>query len=142
MTPEHLEANKRPDPISKQGPRTSSDPERPMGLVVVPGTPVVDCRHEVFGRAVAVTPGFCVMRPGRGSAGYCVCPWRDVAVGHVAPVPGVLPGRAEDKDRLDYCAALLAELEGLRTAAGLTPLLKAARKEVLRTLRSGPEHDA
>ena len=135
----HRKGRKRPGQPHRAGrlPRTSSDPGRPLGLVITPGTPVVDFENEVFGRVAAVTPEYCVMRPDRGSAAYCVCRWRHAAVGHVRPAKAALPRRVVEHARLNYCATLLAELEGLRGVAGLTPALQAARRDVLATLRRG-----
>lgn len=133
----HRKGNAQSTQIPKGSLRTSSDPDRPMELIITRGTPVVDCAHEVFGRVAAVTPSFCVMQPSGGSPGYCICPWRDIAVGHIQPMPATLPRKAGRKDRLNYLATLLAELEGLRLAVGLTPRLHAAYEEVLRSLGCG-----
>ena len=119
----------------KTPPHTSSDPAKPLELVITPGTPAVDCEHEVFSSVAAVTPDFCVMRLGHGKPHYYTCPWHHIAVGHIKPAPATLPRKAGGKDRLNYLATLLAELEGLRTTAGLTPTLHAAHQEVLRSLR-------
>ena len=118
----------------KTPPRTSSDPARPAELVITPGTPAVDCEHEVFGRVAAVTPGFCIMQPGQGKPHYYTCPWHHIAVGCIRPAPATMPRKSGGKDRLNYLATLLAELEGLRTTVGLTPTLQAARQEVLHAL--------
>ena len=110
-----------------------------MELIITRGTPVVDCAHQVFGVVAAVTPGFCVMRPDRGGKkpGYYTCLWEHIAVGNVRPLPAMLPRKAGAKDRLNYLATLLTELEGLRTTVGLTPTLRAAYREVLAALRCG-----
>ncbi|MEM9347386.1 MAG: hypothetical protein AAGB26_12290 [Planctomycetota bacterium] len=112
--------NKQPTQIPKGSPRTSSDPSSPTGLIIAPGTPVVDCAHQVFGTVAAVTPGFCVMRPDAGGKrpGYYTCPWEHIAVGNVRPLPAMLPRKAGAKDRLNYLATL-----------------RSARNEVLASLR-------
>ena len=133
----HPKGRDQPTQITKASPRTSSDPDKPTELIITPGTPVVDCQHEVFGTIAAVTPSFCILRLGRGKPHYDTCPWEHIAVGNVRPTPAMLPRRAGAKDRLNYLATLLAELEGLRTTVGLTPTLRAARDEVLASLRCG-----
>ncbi|MEM9347104.1 MAG: hypothetical protein AAGB26_10860 [Planctomycetota bacterium] len=137
MAVTHRKGNAQPTQIPKGSPRTSPHPDKPMELIIVRGTPVVDCAQEVFGLVAAVTPSFCVIQPSHGSSGYCVCPWRDIAVGHIQPMPTTLPRKAGRKDRLNYLATLLSELEGLRLAVGLTPRLRAAHEEVLRSLGCG-----
>ena len=138
MAVAHRKGNAEPTQIPKGSPRTSCDPLKPMELIITPGTPAVDCAHEVFGTVAAVTPSYCVMRPGGGKKPhYYTCPWQDIAVGNIEPASSTLPRRAGRKDRLNYLATLLAELEGLRTTAGLTPVLHAAWGEVLDALRCG-----
>jgi|GEM_PF-6251416 len=48
-----------------------------------------------------------------------------------ASVPTTPPVPAAEQDRLNYLATLFEELEDLRGAVGLTPLLKAACQRIL-----------
>ena len=125
----HRKGNAQPTQIAK------GSTAEPLELIITPGAPAVDYEHEVFGQVAAVTPSFCVMRLGHGKPNYYTCPWHHIASGNIRPAPSTLPRKAGRKDRLNYLATLLAELEGLRTTVGLTPILQAAHQEVLRSLR-------
>ena len=112
---------------------TSADPQQPTPLVIVPGTLVVDRKHELAGTVIAVAPAFCVLQV---EDALCVSPWRDVAVGNVAPAPEMLPGEIAEHDRLNGHARVLRELEALKSE-GLVPALQVAYDDVLRRLRDG-----
>ena len=112
---------------------TSSDPEAPLPLFIVPGTPVVDVRQELQGTVVAVTPAFCVIQL---EGAVCVSPWRDVAVGNVVPAPETLPDEIGEHDTRNAFARILREIEALDPEAR-PPVVVAAYEELLRVLREG-----
>jgi len=95
--------------------RTPQDPDEVVRLDIKLGTPVCEMSTGTLGQAVGVTNAYCIYRlhsEGTDDA-FSIAPWRDIAVGNVAPSWDLLPKNWDEIDRLDSYAALFRELAAI-----------------------------
>jgi len=95
--------------------RAPQDPDEVVRLDIKLGTPVCEMSTGTLGQAVGVTNAYCIYRLNSKDLKDCfsVAPWRDIAVGNVAPSWDLLPRDWDENDRFDNYAALFRELAAI-----------------------------